>query len=96
MPPRDNNEINEIEYRLLRRSPPSFIPLSDQRWKQFAESRFAHKALEFLCAGLPDSDPGLVYTNLTFRGHSSLQFLSTERSGVFAPGEFKMYAPALP
>jgi len=44
------------------------MPLSAQRWKQFAESRYAHEreALEFLRDVLQDRDPNFVYSNFEF------------------------------
>jgi serine/threonine protein kinase len=44
------------------------MPLSDRRWKQFAESRYAHEreALEFLRGVLPDQDPNFLYSNFEF------------------------------
>jgi hypothetical protein len=44
------------------------MPLSPQRWKQFAESRYAHEreALEFLRDVLLDGDPNVLYSNFEF------------------------------
>src|SRR6266568_2828936 len=44
------------------------MPLSARRWKQFAESQFAHEreALEFLRDNLPDRDPIFLYSNFEF------------------------------
>jgi serine/threonine protein kinase len=44
------------------------MSLSARRWKQFAESRYAHEneALEFLRDILPDRDPNFLYSNFEF------------------------------
>ena len=44
------------------------MPLSARRWKQFAESRYAHEreALDFLRESLPDRDPIFLYSNFEF------------------------------
>ena len=44
------------------------MPLSVRRWRQFAESRYAHEreALEFLRDVLPDRDPICLYSNFEF------------------------------
>ena len=44
------------------------MPRSIRRWKQFAESRYAHEreALEFLREVLPDREPIYLYSNFEF------------------------------
>src|SRR5436190_12466484 len=65
------------------------MPLSAHRWKQFAESRYAHEreAFEFLRDGLPDSDPIFLYSNFEFiaddRSVNEIDALVVSRAGVF-------------
>jgi hypothetical protein len=65
------------------------MPLSAHRWKQFAESRYAHEreALEFLRDGLPDSDPIFFYSNFEFIADdgsvNEIDALVVSRAGVF-------------
>jgi hypothetical protein len=65
------------------------MPLSAHRWKQFAESRYAHEreALEFLRDGLPDSDPVFLYSNFEFIADdgsvNEIDALVVSRAGVF-------------
>src|SRR2546430_1601042 len=63
--------------------------LPAHRWKQFAESRYAHEreALEFLRDGLPDSDPIFLYSNFEFIADdgsaNEIDALVVSRAGVF-------------
>ncbi len=65
------------------------MPLSARRWKQFAESRYAHEreALDFLREALPDRDPIFVYTNFEFIGDdgsvNEIDALVVTQAGVF-------------
>jgi serine/threonine protein kinase len=65
------------------------MPLSARRWKQFAESRYAHEreALDFLREALPDRDPVFVYTNFEFIGDdgsvNEIDALVVTQAGVF-------------
>lgn len=65
------------------------MPLSDRRWKQFAESRYAHEreALEFLRDVLPDRDPVYLYSNFEFIADdgsvNEVDALVVTQAGVF-------------
>jgi serine/threonine protein kinase len=64
------------------------MPLPDRRWKQLAESRYAHEreALEFLRGILPDREPVYVYSNLEFIAEGSvneIDALIMTQAGVF-------------
>jgi serine/threonine protein kinase len=65
------------------------MPLSAQRWKQFAESRYAHEreALEFLRSVLQDRDPNFVYSNFEFIADdgsvNEIDALIVTQAGVF-------------
>jgi serine/threonine protein kinase len=65
------------------------MPLSAQRWKQFAESRYAHErdALEFLRGVLQDRDPNFLYSNFEFIADdgsvNEIDALVVTQAGVF-------------
>jgi serine/threonine protein kinase len=65
------------------------MPLSARRWKQFAESRYAHEreALEFLRDILPDRDPNFLYSNFEFIADdgsvNEIDALIATQAGVF-------------
>jgi len=65
------------------------MPLSARRWKQFAESRYAHEreALEFLRDVLPDRDPIYLYSNFEFIADdgsvNEIDALVVTQAGVF-------------
>jgi len=65
------------------------MPLSARRWKQFAESRYAHEreALEFLRDILPDRDPNFLYSNFEFIADdgsvNEIDALVVTQAGVF-------------
>ncbi len=65
------------------------MPLSARRWKQFAESRYAHEreALEFLRDILPDRDPNFLYSNFEFIADdgsvNEIDALMVTQAGVF-------------
>ena len=65
------------------------MPLSARRWKQFAESRYAHEreALEFLRDVLPDRDPIFLYSNFEFIADdgsvNEIDALVVTQAGVF-------------
>ena len=65
------------------------MPLSVRRWKQFAESRYAHEreALEFLRDILPDRDPIYLYSNFEFIADdgsvNEIDALVVTQAGVF-------------
>src|SRR5438309_5128104 len=65
------------------------MPLSARRWKQFAESRYAHEraALEFLRDILPDRDPNFLYSNFEFIGDdgsvNEIDALVITQTGVY-------------
>ena len=65
------------------------MPLSVRRWKQFAESRYAHEreALEFLRDALPDRDPIYLYSNFEFISDdgsvNEIDALVVTQAGVF-------------
>jgi hypothetical protein len=65
------------------------MALSERRWKQFAESRYAHEreALEFLREFLPDRDPTFLYSNFEFIADdgsvNEIDALVATQAGVF-------------
>ena len=65
------------------------MPLSARRFRQFAESRYAHEreALDFLREFLPDREPILLYTNFEFIGDdgsvNEIDALAVTQAGVF-------------
>src|ERR1700681_4037434 len=65
------------------------MPLSPHRWKQFAESRYAHEreALEFLRDILHDRDPNFLYSNFEFIADdgsvNEIDALVVTQAGVF-------------
>jgi serine/threonine protein kinase len=65
------------------------MPLSARRWRQFAESRYAHEreALEFLRDILPDRDPNFLYSNFEFIADdgsvNEIDALVVTQAGVF-------------
>src|SRR5450432_3276882 len=65
------------------------MPLSAPRWKQFAESRYAHEreALEFLRDVLQDRDPNFLYGNFEFIADdgsvNEIDALAVTQAGVF-------------
>lgn len=65
------------------------MPLSAPRWKQFAESRYAHEreALEFLRDVLQDRDPNFLYSNFEFIADdgsvNEIDALIVTQAGVF-------------
>lgn len=65
------------------------MPLSVRRWKQFAESRYAHEreALEFLRDVLPDRDPIYLYSDFEFIADdgsvNEIDALVVTQAGVF-------------
>src|SRR5580698_4472063 len=65
------------------------MSLSAHRWKQFAESRYAHErdALEFLREVLQDRDPNFVYSNFEFIADdgsvNEIDALIVTQAGVF-------------
>jgi serine/threonine protein kinase len=65
------------------------MPLSARRWKQFAESRYAHEreALEFLRDILTDRDPNFLYSNFEFIADdgsvNEIDALIVTQAGVF-------------
>jgi hypothetical protein len=65
------------------------MPLSAHRWKQFAESRYAHEreALEFLRDILHDRDPNFLYSNFEFIADdgsvNEIDALIITQAGVF-------------
>ena len=67
----------------------SHMALSAHRWKQFAESRYAHEreALVFLRELLPDRDPTFLYSNFEFIADdgsvNEIDALVVTQAGVF-------------
>src|ERR1700733_14073635 len=65
------------------------MALSVHRWKQFAESRYAHErdALDFLRELLPDRDPTFLYSNFEFIADNGsvneIDALAVTQAGVF-------------
>ena len=65
------------------------MALSVRRWKQFAESQYAHEreALEFLRESLPDRDPIYLYSNFEFIADdgsvNEIDALVVSQAGVF-------------
>jgi serine/threonine protein kinase len=65
------------------------MALSERRWKQFAESRYAHErdALHFLRELLPDRDPTFLYSNFEFIADdgsvNEIDALAVTQAGVF-------------
>lgn len=65
------------------------MPLSARRWKQFAESQYAHEreALTYLSDALPDRDPNFLYTNFEFIADdgsvNEIDALVVTQAGVF-------------
>jgi serine/threonine protein kinase/transcriptional regulator with XRE-family HTH domain len=65
------------------------MPLSARRWRQFAESRYAHEreALDFLRDNLPDRDPNFLYSNFEFIADdgsvNEIDALVVTQGGVF-------------